>query len=136
MPKPLNRSTRAAATPLLIGAVLLGFGGFALASTTREGAFTAEQAERGRQVYDRSCQTCHQADFYQERLRLWQNRSIGELFEIVSTTMPADNVGELRTSEYLDVLAYVLSITGAPSGEEELTTDTMDAVTITPPTSD
>jgi mono/diheme cytochrome c family protein len=98
--------------------------------STKDGAFTAEQAERGKVVYDRSCKNCHQVDFYRDRLTRWQNRPVGELFEAVSTAMPADNVGSLTTKEYLDVLAYVFSITGSPAGKEELTTDTMDGVSI------
>ena len=31
---------------------------------------------------------------------------VEQLFESMSTTMPADNVGGLLTSEYVDVLAY------------------------------
>jgi mono/diheme cytochrome c family protein len=98
--------------------------------STKDGAFTAEQAERGKAVYDKSCVNCHQEDFYRERFPTWENKTVGALFETVSTTMPADNVGSLLTSEYLDVLAYILSITGSPSGDEELTSDNMDAVVI------
>ena len=100
--------------------------------TTKDGAFTAEQAERGKAVYDKSCVNCHQADFYRERLARWQNKPVGDLFESVSTTMPADNVGGLLTSEYVDVLAYIFSVTGSPAGTEELTTDNMGAVNVGP----
>lgn len=105
---------------------------FANGRSTKEGAFTAEQAERGKAVYDKSCVNCHQADFYRERLARWENKPVGQLFESVSTTMPADNVGGLLTSEYLDVLAYIFSVTGSPTGDEELTTDNMDAVSVGP----
>ena len=100
--------------------------------STKDGAFTAEQAERGKAVYDKSCVNCHQADFYRERLARWQNKPVGDLFESVSTTMPADNVGGLLTSEYVDVLAYIFSVTGSPAGTEELTTDNMGAVNVGP----
>lgn len=100
--------------------------------STQDGAFTAEQVERGRAVYDKSCVNCHQADFYRERLPRWENKPVGQLFESISTTMPADNVGALLTSEYLDVLAYIFSMTGSPTGNEELTSDNMDAVTVGP----
>jgi hypothetical protein len=48
----------------------------------------------------------------------------------VATTMPADNVGSLASSEYLDVLTYVFSITGSPTGTAELTQDNMGSVNI------
>lgn len=98
--------------------------------STSDGAFTAEQVERGKAIYNQSCVNCHQADFYEERLARWENKPVGALFESVSTTMPADNVGALLTSEYLDVLAYIFSITGSPAGDEELTSDNMGAVII------
>ena len=74
--------------------------------STKEGAFTPEQATRGKQVYEQSCKNCHQAEFYTEKLLRWENKSVDALFQTVSTTMPADNVGSLATSEYVDVLAY------------------------------
>lgn len=115
----------------LLGAAVLPI---ALASgrSTKDGAFTAEQADRGKAVYDKSCVNCHQADFYRERLTRWENKPVGALFESVSTTMPADNVGALLTSEYVDVLAYIFSVTGSPAGSEELTTDNMDAINVGP----
>lgn len=100
--------------------------------STKDGAFTAEQAARGKEIYDKSCANCHPMDFYRDRLTRFQNKPVGALFESVATTMPADNVGGLMTSEYLDVLAYILSGTGSPAGKEELTSDNMDAVTIAP----
>ena len=100
--------------------------------STKDGAYTPEQAERGKAVYDKSCVNCHQADFYRERLARWDGKPVGQLFESVSTTMPADNVGGLLTSEYLDVLAYIFSVTGSPAGSEELTSDNMDAINVGP----
>jgi mono/diheme cytochrome c family protein len=133
--KPMSRklSTRqfSLAAIAVIGVVGLS-AAFASGRSTKDGAFTAEQAERGKAVYDKSCVNCHQADFYRERLTRWQNKPVGQLFESVSTTMPADNVGGLLTSEYVDVLAYIFSVTGSPAGSEELTTDNMDAVTVGP----
>jgi len=63
----------------------------------------------------------------------WENKSVEALFEAVSTTMPADNVGSLATSEYLDVLSYIFSITGSPSGSSELTADNMGEVKVSAP---
>jgi mono/diheme cytochrome c family protein len=100
--------------------------------STKNGVFTEEQAARGKQVYEKSCQNCHQADFYAEKLPKWESKTVGALFESISTTMPADNVGSLLTSEYLDVLSYVFSITGSPAGKSELTTDNMDSISVAP----
>lgn len=127
---PSSRRIALAVTSVLGIAVL----SVALANgrSTKDGAFTAEQAERGKAVYDKSCVNCHQVDFYRERLSRWQGKPVEQLFESVSTTMPADNVGGLLTSEYVDVLTYIFSVTGSPAGEEELTSDNMGSVTIGP----
>jgi mono/diheme cytochrome c family protein len=127
---PASRRIALAVTSVLGIAVLSA--AVANGPSTKDGAFTAEQAERGKAVYDKSCVNCHQADFYRERLSRWQGKSVEQLFESVSTTMPADNVGALLTSEYVDVLAYIFSVTGSPAGTEELTSDNMGAVTVGP----
>jgi mono/diheme cytochrome c family protein len=129
-------STKWSARRSLAAVMVIGVAGLsvALASgrSTKDGAFTSAQAERGKAVYEKSCMNCHQMDFYRDKLATWQNKPVGQLFETVSTTMPADNVGGLLTSEYLDVLAYIFASTGSPAGEEELTSDNMDAVTVGP----
>jgi mono/diheme cytochrome c family protein len=106
----------------------------ALASprTTRDGVFTAAQAARGKAVYDKSCANCHPTEFYVERLARWENRPVSDLFESLAASMPQDNPGSLLTSEYVDALAYIFSITGAPSGSSELTTESMEGVNVAP----
>jgi mono/diheme cytochrome c family protein len=126
-------SVRTAVTLCAISGVSFAAGlAFAGAATTAAGAFTAAQAERGKVVYEKSCVNCHQVDFYRERLPKFEGQTVGALFESISTTMPADNVGSLLTSEYLDVIAHILSITGSPAGNAELTTDNMDAIKVSP----
>lgn len=112
--------------------VLATASGIALAGAraTRDGAFTAAQAERGKQVYEEFCFACHQVEFYELRLAAWQGATVGELLAAVSATMPSANPGGLTTGQYLDVLAYVFSITGSPAGDDELTLANADAVEI------
>ncbi len=111
-------------------AALLGAAVWAAVPTTRDGVFTAEQAGRGKVVYDNSCASCHPTDFYQTRLTLWQDKPVGALLESISASMPQDNPGSLATSEYLDVLSYIFSINGSPAGSSELTVDTMDGINV------
>jgi mono/diheme cytochrome c family protein len=106
---------------------------FAADLTTRDGAFTSAQAERGKRVYDEFCSSCHQVDFYETKLAAWADASVGELFAALSATMPSANPGGLTSAEYLDVLAYIFSITGSPPGNEELSLGNMDAVQIVAP---
>ena len=101
--------------------------------TTRDGAFTAGQAARGKLVYDEFCSSCHQVDYYETKLAAWQDASVGDLFAALSATMPSANPGGLTSAQYLDVLAYIFSITGSPAGDEELSLRNMDAVQIASP---
>jgi quinoprotein glucose dehydrogenase len=122
----LNRVCASALATLCLAA-------FADDLTTRDGAFTAAQAERGKQVYSEFCSSCHQVDFYETKLAAWQNASVGELFAALSATMPSANPGGLTSGQYLDVLAYIFSITGSPAGDEELSLGNMDGVEIIAP---
>jgi mono/diheme cytochrome c family protein len=118
------------------GAALVSFtSAAALAGgiTTRDGAFTTAQAERGKAVYEQHCVSCHQVDFYETKLLVWHNASVGELFEALSATMPSANPGGLASGQYLDVLAYIFSITGSPAGDEELAMSNMNAIEIVAP---
>ena len=100
------------------------------ALTTNDGVFTEEQAERGNRVYDTYCFNCHPAQFYEARLPVWANASVEQLFDAMSSTMPEENPGILSTDEYLDVLAYIFSITGSPAGDAELTTGNIGTIAI------
>jgi mono/diheme cytochrome c family protein len=105
---------------------------FASSRSTRDGVFTVEQAARGKAVYDKSCATCHPTEFYVERLARWESKPVLELFESVSASMPQDNPGSLLTSEYVDALAYIFSITGSPTGSSDLTTESMESIDVGP----
>jgi mono/diheme cytochrome c family protein len=91
--------------------------------TTLDGVYTAEQAARGRLVYQRSCVGCHALDWYQgEVVRAWEGAPVFGLYEIIRTRMPEDNPGSLSRRQYADVLAYILELNGMPVGEQELST--------------
>lgn len=91
--------------------------------TTLDGVYTAEQAERGRQIYQRACVSCHTLDWYTgDVVRAWEGGTLYGLFEVISTAMPEDNPGSLSRGEYVQVLAYILSLNGLPAGVEPLST--------------
>ena len=100
--------------------------------TTQDGVFTQLQAARGKGVFDRSCIACHSKESFRARLKVWHKRSLGTLFDTVSASMPANNVGGLAPQEYSDVLAYILSISGAPAGDNawDFKDDSMDEIII------
>jgi mono/diheme cytochrome c family protein len=104
-----------------------------------DGVFTEEQAARGQQIYSGPCGWCHgrrlngapdDADMRStpplaraKFLRDWNGRSLGILFGYIRATMPESSPGSLTDEEYLDVIAYMLSVSGAPAGDEELLPD-------------
>jgi mono/diheme cytochrome c family protein len=89
--------------------------------TTRDRVYTAEQAERGKEVYKKACAQCHALDFYKGgTMKPWDGASLSGLYEAVSTLMPQSNPGSLKRREYVEILAYILSLNGMPAGEEEL----------------
>lgn len=91
--------------------------------TTLDGVYTAEQAARGKQIYQRSCVGCHALDWYQgDMVRAWAGAPLFGLFEVISTKMPEDNPGSLSRRQYVDMLAYILELNDMPVGDQELST--------------
>ena len=91
--------------------------------STLDGVFSVEQAERGRQTYAKACVQCHVLEWYTgEVLRAWEGRSLFDLFTVISTTMPENNPGSLGRRDYVDVIAYILSLNGMPAGDQDIST--------------
>jgi mono/diheme cytochrome c family protein len=97
------------------------------ARTTRDRIFTAQQAERGKEIYKKSCAPCHALDFYSgHTMKSWEGGSLSDLYAAISTLMPQGNPGSLKRREYLDILAYILSLNDMPAGDEDLPTGAAD----------
>ena len=89
--------------------------------TTRDGVYTSEQAERGKESYKEACAACHALDWYRGgTMKAWDGAPLFNLYDVVATTMPQNNPGSLKRREYLDLLAYILSLNDMPAGGEEL----------------
>jgi hypothetical protein len=52
-----------------------------------------------------------------------QNLTVKSLFDIIRQTMPYDAPGMYPDEQYDDVMAYILSRSGFPAGNEKLTPD-------------
>ena len=127
----ISKPTLVSCVATALSIAIVSMAAFADAKSTKDGAFTVDQTARGKVIYDKSCGNCHQADI-RDRLSRFESKSVGQLLEVVSTAMPADNPGSLALSEYVDALAYIFSITGSPVGSEELTPDSADSVNVGP----
>jgi quinoprotein glucose dehydrogenase len=95
-----------------------------------DGVYTSEQAERGAALYASNCASCHGSALGGgesappltggEFSSNWNGLTVGDLFERIRTTMPADRPGRLTREQDADVLAYMLSISEFPAGKVEL----------------
>ena len=89
--------------------------------SVQDGVYTAAQAERGKQVYKQACAECHALDWYQgETMQPWDGAPLFDLYELIATVMPQDNPGSLKRREYVDLVAFLLSLNGMPAGAKEL----------------
>jgi mono/diheme cytochrome c family protein len=95
-----------------------------------DGAYTKEQAERGRKLYRGQCASCHGETLSGgesapplaggEFLSSWNGLTVGDLFERIRVTMPQDDPGTLSRQENADIISYILSVNKFPSGKTEL----------------
>ena len=110
--------------------------------TTSSGVYTEAQAARGEAIYNSSCAVCHGDNLGGSEMGpelaggsfvgFWAGLSLGDLYQVMSISMPQDNPGSLDTAEYVDVIAYMLQRSEFPAGSEELPADLdgLRAVTI------
>src|SRR3954469_14603303 len=105
----------------------------AAASGVWSGVYTDAQAKRGEGTANKACASCHGADLMGgeagpalvglEFLGNWNQQSLGDFFDRIHSTMPADAPGSLSLQDTADVIARVLQLNKYPAGEKELPTD-------------
>jgi S-disulfanyl-L-cysteine oxidoreductase SoxD len=95
-----------------------------------DGVYTAEQAKRGEALYANNCASCHGSalgggesappltggEFFAN----WNGLTLGDLFDRIRVSMPADRPGKLGREQNADVLAFMLSVNQFPAGKTEL----------------
>jgi S-disulfanyl-L-cysteine oxidoreductase SoxD len=104
------------------------------ARTTWSGVFTSAQADRGSAVYAQSCANCHGSGLEGADMSpalagaafmaSWNDLTLGDLFERIRISMPADRPGTLSRPQMADVIAFVLRSNQFPAGATELPTET------------
>lgn len=102
--------------------------------STVDGVYTAAQARSGGDVYVMLCQSCHTAESHTGApfRNKWVGRTLGELFQYITSEMPKTEPGSLSTEDYTLVLAYILRMNGMPAGRSVLRSDAtaLDAIRI------
>ncbi|MBL0939560.1 MAG: HupE/UreJ family protein [Gemmatimonadaceae bacterium] len=117
---------KAAVTALLLAGVLIAptqsISAQAAPRTTKAGAYTAEQATKGREVFNSMCLGCHTtASHMGAAFELkWFGRPLFDLYDYLSQAMPKTAPGTLTEDEYVWVTAYILRLNGMPPGKVEL----------------
>ena len=97
-----------------------------------DGVYTQEQAKRGEAAYGERCARCHGTDLMSgdsvpplagaDFLSTWNTKTVGDLFDRIRTSMPADQPGTLNRQQCADIVAYLLSANKFPAGKTELAT--------------
>ena len=90
------------------------------------GVYSDAQAQHGQEVYQRSCQQCHGPELAGADMTPalvggtftsnWDGLTVGDLYDRIRTTMPADRPGTLSRQDITDVIAFMLKRNGWPSG--------------------
>lgn len=108
-------------------------------TTVWDGVYSEAQVRRGMAIYPSICGKCHgrllngapdDPDMVStppiagpKFLRDWDGVSLATLLSYTRTTMPANNPGFLSDAEYADLVAYMLSMSGARAGGTDLSSD-------------
>ena len=88
--------------------------------TVNDGVYTEDQADVGETLYAQHCLLCHDKKYFRPVLKRWEGQPIGILYTVMSTSMPESNPGFLTEKEYVDILAYILSLSRYAPGDTEL----------------
>jgi mono/diheme cytochrome c family protein len=122
------------------GAATTGSASPGAAPAAGAGLYAAAQAKRGESVYTDNCAACHDPKLTggvgpplagKEFATNWKTKSVGELLELVQTTMPLTAPGSLMPQQSADVVAFILSSNQYPAGATELATDAATLKTVT-----
>ena len=95
-----------------------------------DGVYTTEQSKRGETLYANNCASCHGSalgggesapplsggEFFAN----WSGLTLGDLFDRIRVSMPADRPGKLSREQNADVLAFMLTVNQFPSGKTDL----------------
>jgi mono/diheme cytochrome c family protein len=103
------------------------------ASGVWSGVYTDVQAKRGEGTANKACASCHGADLMGgeagpalvglEFLGNWNQQSLGDFFDRIHSTMPADAPGSLSLQDTADIIARVLQLNKFPAGQKDLPAD-------------
>jgi mono/diheme cytochrome c family protein len=105
-----------------------------------DGVFTSAQAARGKTPFEQSCARCHNVELAGSQRGpalkgngFWgkfENDSLATLFGYLRDNMPQDGPSLVADNVKADILAYIMSVNGMPTGNDELKADARALETI------
>lgn len=113
----MKRILKSAATLLFLVSAVTAF---AEGRTVNDGVYTEQQAEKGETLYAQHCLLCHDKKYFRPVLQRFEGQPIGIMYTVMSASMPESNPGFLTEEEYVDILAYILSLSRYEPGDTEL----------------
>jgi mono/diheme cytochrome c family protein len=96
------------------------------------GLYSKAQAERGQQLYQARCATCHGAAMGgglappltgSAFLAVWGGQPVGQLTSKILKTMPPDDPGKLTLQQAAELVANLLQKSNFPAGSADLPAD-------------
>ncbi|MEO8050834.1 MAG: cytochrome c [Acidobacteriota bacterium] len=102
-------------------------------ATVWDGVYSDQQSARGATLYLTACASCH-GDKMQGKGQMpalsgsdfvmnWDGMNVGDLFDKIQTSMPADKPGTLSREQNASLVAYILSANKFPAGKADLSSD-------------
>src|SRR5207253_4657185 len=95
-----------------------------------DGVYTSAQAARGKAPFERSCARCHNVELAGSQRgpalkgnvfwSKYDNDNLGTLFGYIRDNMPQDGPSLVADEMKADILAYIMSVNGMPTGNDEL----------------
>ncbi len=105
---------------VIAGCLLAGATASAEPRTINDQVYSKAQAKIGEKLYADECLLCHDKKYFRPVLKRWEGQPISVLFTVMSTSMPESNPGFLTEKEYVDILAYILSLSRYAAGDADL----------------
>jgi cytochrome c len=132
--------------------------GLLLAALGSARAFTAEQVDKGREVFRLQCARCHGPggqgiiNIYRsmtappligpgafpldprpyQKMRHFQFRTVRDIYEFASAVMPADQPASLSDADYWNAIAFLLNANGMPVNGRLLNEDAAADIPLAP----
>ena len=88
--------------------------------------YWAAPADRGEQVFAKTCAMCHQRAQFIGRTFVdnWNDRRVSDLYTLIRSTMPQNDPGGLKDEDYLGVVEYLLKANHAEAAPDSTRPDT------------